>query len=647
MTPLRSLLPLCLAGTLAACGSEGLDEPRFATGSSAIVATASYRALVVTNPEENSISRLDLDSRTVTEVSDIGDEPTRIARAGDQLIVTLRGERALAVLDQETLEVLGHIPTGAEPYGVVASEDGTRFYVTLASERVVEEYDTNTLERLLSWPTEQEPRWLALHPNDDDLYVAGPYGGALYWIDLDQDTIATVALPTVRGFSPETGDSVPLTSRIMGDIAVSPDGRTLALPTLQVEHNAPEEDLTQTNAVGSGYYAPPGGGRFNSVVLTTAVLGGGMPSDDLWDASLIDTPHSDLVRVNSHPSSVTFTPSSQELLVTLEAGDAIVAMPVRSQSIFSTTGLVPQIPDGMLQIHLRPHLASKTAEGPRGIALAGDDAYAWAYFSRSVERTRMVELQEAVIDGAFLAHEPSVSMGTPSIIPVEGNTAAVNEVPMYANFGLSEAALRGRRLFYSATNEAVSTSGAGISCSTCHFEGRTDGLTWPLAEGGRQTPSLAGGALETAPVTWTLDVESPSREAFLTSQERMGGSGLSQVQADQIGAYIETIRPVDVADESLDPAAISRGAQVYVDVGCQDCHSGDRYTDNKSYPMLGLANVNTPPLTGIASTAPYFHDGSARTLREVLEFARSGEMGDTSKLNEEEMADLETYLRSL
>jgi cytochrome c peroxidase len=63
--------------------------------------------------------------------------------------------------------------------------------------------------------------------------------------------------------------------------------------------------------------------------------------------------------------------------------------------------------------------------------------------------------------------------------------------------------------------------------------------------------------------------------------------------------------------------------------------------------MLGFDGVKTPSLLGVAATAPYFHDGSAPDLRAVLDAARTGFMGNTSSLDESEMAALETFLRSL
>lgn len=78
--------------------------------------------------------------------------------------------------------------------------------------------------------------------------------------------------------------------------------------------------------------------------------------------------------------------------------------------------------------------------------------------------------------------------------------------------------------------------------------------------------------------------------------------------------------------------------------GCWQCHSGGNYTDELfhntgvSYGSKnrdrGLGEITgkseddfkfkTPTLRGVALTAPYFHDGSAKTLEEVVEFYSKG-----------------------
>ncbi len=206
----------------------------------------------------------------------------------------------------------------------------------------------------------------------------------------------------------------------------------------------------------------------------------------------------------------------------------------------------------------------------------------------------------------------------------------------------------GRRLFFSATDGRMSASGAGVSCSTCHLDARNDGLTWILGGVERQTPSLAGPVDATAPVTWSEGVASVADEAMLTSNNRMGGEGLSQSDADNIGAFVSWTRFPD-APSNLDAELVDLGKQVFnrADVGCASCHSGELYTDNAAHHIFDDGATQTPTLRGIAASGPYFHDGSALDLRAVLTMSRSGLMGDTSGLTDREFDALESYLKSL
>jgi cytochrome c peroxidase len=102
--------------------------------------------------------------------------------------------------------------------------------------------------------------------------------------------------------------------------------------------------------------------------------------------------------------------------------------------------------------------------------------------------------------------------------------------------------------------------------------------------------------------------------------------------------------------DALTPQQV-RGFRVFVDPAkgnCAACHAAPNFTDN-GFHNLGLKSFadekpdvgrfaqrpvavmqgafKTPQLRDIAQTAPYFHDGSARTLPEVVEhYAKGGEV---------------------
>ncbi|HJT35909.1 MAG TPA: cytochrome c peroxidase, partial [Pirellulales bacterium] len=109
--------------------------------------------------------------------------------------------------------------------------------------------------------------------------------------------------------------------------------------------------------------------------------------------------------------------------------------------------------------------------------------------------------------------------------------------------------------------------------------------------------------------------------------------------------------------------------------GCWRCHRGQNYTDEKfhntgvavlqSRPDAGHCAVTgdesdrgrfkTPSLRGVARTAPYMHDGSLSTLREVVEYynrggGRAAELDPEIKplgLSAEESGHLVEFLRAL
>ena len=62
----------------------------------------------------------------------------------------------------------------------------------------------------------------------------------------------------------------------------------------------------------------------------------------------------------------------------------------------------------------------------------------------------------------------------------------------------------------------------------------------------------------------------------------------------------------------------------------------------------GLPQVDTPSLIGLAVSAPYYHDGSAASLREVL----TGNglvhgMADSASLDDGAIGDLVAFLETL
>jgi len=655
--PALTLLLVLLSG----CGGQ-LDDSRFPTGSNTVVASSDFSALHVVDTDGGAIATVSVSDESVSTVS-VGLEPTRLARAGNRIFATLRAERAVAVLEErgDGLVVVDRIDTGAEPFGIVASENGERIYVASSLSGTVIEIDTENLETLRSWQIENEPRWLALHPSGKSLYVASVHGGTLTHIDLNNDKLSITPLPEVLGSDFETFDSISLTPRITGDLAVSPSGKTLSIPVLYVDNISEvlppvEEGLGEDpfieDGVGAGY-GGPGKTRFHAGVVNFPVNPGGVIDTEGGTAIEVVGLGAEFETLRSYPSSVVFSPDGNTMLVSLEGASALLSVKTRPNSRPRGGGaivdelIVPsEAMGGIANMASRTVNNVLTPAGPRGVAfVSNEQAFVHSFLDRTV-----TDIAFAGFSGNSLPSLAPQTVDRDSFS--EDGTPTLSDPIQFAAEHLPVHIAQGRRLFYSTDNPVMAAHGAGVSCSTCHFDGRTDGLTWKFQgqeEVERQTPSLAGVVSLTAPLTWTDSVATILDEVMLTSQGRMGGSGLSIANGEKIAAFIDWTREADVPLSNSESDAVVRGAEIFhrPEVGCADCHNGASWTDNETYDLFGLEQVRTPSLVGIAATAPYLHNGTAGSIRTLLDWSRSQAMGDTSSLGEREMSDLEQFVLSL
>ncbi len=659
---------------MAGCSPQGgLSNPLHATGSNTLVASSDQDATYAVNTDAGTVTRITRNGSADAEIP-VGLEPTRIARAGSEVYVTLRGERRVAVLVETAAGLVeeGSIDVGAEPYGIVASEDGTRVYVANSMSDSVSEIDTDSREVLRTWSVSHEPRYLALHPSNEVLYVGAGRGRArLTEIDLsvespdEEDATGPVALPEITALDGEVdADGNPsvfeLTPRITGDIAIAPDGDELVVPIVWIDNITPVEDPELENGqpvepVSSGYGAVSEGiSRFNPGVGVVGLGVDGQPtgtSHAIFVGGFRDGGFAqDLQRVRSYPSSVSISPDGHFYAVSMQGSDAVAivgALPFDGDVstdvdfAFDESGAerpFTSLSQAGFSLHPKQLVWTDGSAAPDGVVFLDDDVA----FSHSPFDANLANLDFGFVDDQ-VRRDGTSGFESPMSNRILSATERLTDVE------LPQDVREGRRLFFSATQPGMVAAGAGVSCASCHFEGRNDGLTWTFESGARQTPTLAGEVSATEPVTWTDAVESVSHEARITTEARMGGEGLTDGQLAQLAAYVDWTRIPDTPLRNAQSDAITRGQAIFerADVGCAECHTGGAFTDNRHHDMFGLQGVNTPTLLGIASSAPYLHDGRAPTLRDVLDYSRSGEMGDTSMLSEAEMQDLEAYLRSL
>jgi DNA-binding beta-propeller fold protein YncE len=609
-----ALVALCVTGC---SGGPSLQDGRNPTGSRALITSSDHRALYVANAEEDTLARVELADQRVSEL-ELPGEPTRIARAGERLIVTLRAVRRVAVVEDagDGLRLVQEIDTGAEPYGVVATEDGRFIYVASSTSNLIEELDGATFEKTRAWTMPGEPRWLAIHPSGKTLYVASAFGTKVAFIDLDTGRSSFMPLPASSSFG-IGGGPAELTPRVTGDLAVAPDGSRVAIPALYVDSQTPISEEPSEREIG-GYT-----GRINPSVVMVPVDGEGRPREEEAQIAGVRA-----FRGGSYPASVAFSPDSKLVIAPLEGSSLVAVFAARFAEPRDDAPRFGPF-DGV------PVELVRTEAGPRSVAFVGDDtAWVYGFLDRTVSMIDLASLRSTLMEG---------SSASIPFFAESGNTVVVARSNLAANVE------RGRRLFYSADDLRMTSEGSAVSCATCHFEGRNDGITWTFERGPRQTPSLAGVVSARAPVRWQGDRATVADDAMQTAQSLMGGFGLSIEDAKDLEAFVDFTREVDLPLKGVSDPEIELGREIFnrPDVGCATCHSGALYSDLQRYDLLGFSGVKTPSLLGVAASGPYFHDGSAATLRDVLIYSRSGGMGYTGALSDEELDALERFLQSL
>ena len=633
--PFLPLLPLLLP--LVACSEtmpgaqDALGTPfPPARGSGSIVSSRSGDAVYAAFPDEGVVTRLDVASGAVSEL-EVGGEPIRLALQGDRVLVTLRAARSVAVLSWTgtAIEEMDRVEVGTEPVGIVAREDGERVWVALSTDEAVVELDRG-LQPLRRLPVAGRPTWLAVHPTGRTLYVGEVVGGALHCFDVSGDSSEEAAdslaeFPVLVGIG--RNGALDFLRRVTGDPAVNADGTTLAVPTLWADDQSAPNAEHQGGATSAARYAALGLGLsvVNPALAMLPLDVDGLPAGEavvVYVAGFAPDDPERVAVVRSTVSSAAWSPDGAELYATMEASRTVAVLSADAARWVAMDG-------GFMQA---PSVFAAVGEGPRGVAFADGTAWVHTFLDGSVSRLAVAAAAAAVSDD-----------------PAEPAAIAATLATLVHGGSLDPTIALGRSYFYAATNPLIVEASAGVSCSTCHFEGRTDGITWPTDSGIRQVPSLAGKVSETTPLTWTANVATVAEEVRITSQDRLGGADATDADLQAVAAYIDFIRAVDHPGLVEPTSAVARGAAVFErsDVGCSDCHSGPRYTDRSAHDLFGLAAVDTPSLSGIAATAPYLHDGRAATLGDVVEAARRGEMGDIVTLSDAEAADLVVFLRSL
>jgi len=179
--------------TLAVLVTISLAALTVEAGNSLIAVSNDGKTVLVANRDNDSISVVDVAARKVVREIPVGRQPESIAwvGGGPRAIVSCYLDNEVAVVDTETGKSV-KIPTPLEPYGVVVEKSGKRAFVTNEYPGLVSVVDLERPSIVSTIKVGPFVRGLALSNDERVLYVTHFYSGAVTAIDLASRAIIDV-----------------------------------------------------------------------------------------------------------------------------------------------------------------------------------------------------------------------------------------------------------------------------------------------------------------------------------------------------------------------------------------------------------------------------------------------------------------------
>lgn len=570
------------------------------------------------------------------------------AREGRILYAACGPTGTVAVIDVEARKVIRQVPVGGTPRGLALSDDGALLAVSLERRDEVVLFAVPTYAERARVAVGADPEGLAFTGDGSRLYVANRLSQDVSIVDVEQGEQTARVRAGREPFA----------------LVRSPDGKTLAVVSRRADLTpAIEEPRTEITFLDAAT------GDVRSRVH--------LPSCHLCEAAA-------------------FTPDSRRLLVpAIRVHNLLPIVQVARGWVLYGALAVVDVEDASVRVLPLPY-ANQGFADPAGIAVSKDGAGAFVA-SGGNDEVALLDLEVLLAEGVegdfsktwryvqrripvgdnprgvtWLGHgvvdaEVAVSNRLDdSVTLLDSRGDVLATIPVGPRIPDDELQ-RGRRAFFDASYCFQDS----FSCTSCHPEGHTDGLTYDFDIDGvgrnvllnRSLLGLAG----TAPFKWSginpsLQRQCGARFAMVLTRADL----FPPDTLDAMAAWILSRPPPRAtADRGVDPAAIERGRQVFArgrrkdgtrlrpGQRCITCHPPPLYTNNQVTevgtrgPLDDHEAYDTPHLTGGGSKAPYLHDGRATTLRDLFDGSLADRHGFVSDLTPEEIRDLVAFLESL
>jgi DNA-binding beta-propeller fold protein YncE/mono/diheme cytochrome c family protein len=659
----------------------------------------------VADEDTGSVRTIDLDAKAEIGSVALGGRPGQLlVMKNGQLAVAMRDDASVALLDAHpngSLTLGKKTPTATEPVALAASPDDATLYVATGYSHTLQAFhagDDGLGDKTIDVGVEREPRAVSISTDGKRAFVAHAASSKLEVVDVSGP--GKIAQTTDLGIAStnDTGGSMgmlrpmppPMRAmrqpRVMLDALVPVTADLAATPQLAFndcfdcetsgfDSFLPARFARQSYALAHVVIHTDKNGDVETfivphtemmtgdpMIISSGYGGGGVEGDvdepterfalSMLDAStgkrkLLAQTGDARDKDGCHLPRGAATDGTGNVYVACFGSDALMAFSV-GEKTFETEAEPP--PNAKLKFTvdkrgdvkaaptkkaatIKSHYMSMSASakitvpaGPSGVAL-------------DAENKRLVAFSQ--LDGA-LSIVGLADFGKKDAQPVT--------IKLMRSSGLTEQASAGRKLFFSGGDPRISKDGR--ACSSCHPDGRDDGLVWSTPDGPRQTIMLAGRVNRKGPFGW-LGKHQTLQVHMQTTMKNLKGTGLDATQQDQLAAFLVALKGPSQKWRALtDQEAHGRDVFNSGDAQCASCHAEKTgFTDHDTHDVRSSTTSDqtkeflVPPLTNIGGSAPYFHDGRFATLEALLD--KSDGMGSTKQMTADDKKALAAYLRTL
>ncbi|MBI4659769.1 MAG: beta-propeller fold lactonase family protein [Verrucomicrobia bacterium] len=590
---------------------------------SALAATADGRTLYIACATSSQVLAFDTAGAKVVGSYSVPDSPSGLALSPDnaRLYVTCAAPSStVRVIALATGQVIQTIPAGHTAMAPVLSPDAKTLYVCNRFNNEVAVIDLSAGQQTRRIPVAREPVAAALTQDGTFLWVANH----LHNGRSDRAVVASSisVIDTVAG-KVVAEIALPNGSGLLRDVRISPDGKSACVTHLLSRFHLPTTQLDRgwINSNALSLIDLLEMKLINTVLLDNVDRGAANPWAAAWtsDGKTIVVTHA-----GTHELSVIEVPALLAKLAKLPS----ILDPQKPVDYSAASRIAADVPNDLaFLVGLRKRIKLED-KGPRALAIIGNRAYVANYFSDSLS---VVDLQSENCRAASVSLGASVEMS----------------------------ALRRGEFYF---NDASICFQGWQSCASCHSsDARVDGLNWDNLNDGIGNPKNVKSLLlshQTPPAMW-LAVRGSAEEGVRAGIRH----SLFTVQPEEVPAaideYLKSLRPIPspyLVGGKRSPAA-ARGEKVFLDenVGCINCHKPGLFTDLRAHDVgtrgqfdKPMDRFDTPTLIEIWRSAPYLHDGSSASLRDVVTARNARDQhGHTSHLTPQQIDDLVAYLLAL